>query len=187
MDKVSCIYKITNIINDKCYIGSSVSGLGRRKINHLFYLRNNSHHSIKLQNAFNKYGEENFTFKVLEKCSKENIIEREQYWIDKFNSYNKGYNSNPKAANCFGRILKKETKIKISNTLKGRKVNRSEEHQKNLGISRRKKVVHYDLTGNILNIYDSCTIAAKELNIPQSKVSFICINKNSNNLILRYV
>jgi group I intron endonuclease len=79
--RASGIYKITNLITQKFYIGSSID-LCRRKIEHFSALRTNKHHSILLQRAFNKYGEENFIFEVVECCEKENLIKREQHYLD---------------------------------------------------------------------------------------------------------
>lgn len=67
--KGSGIYKIRNIVNDKLYVGSSCS-MQERKTKHIRDLRLNKHHSPKLQNAWNKYGENNFVFEVI----KEGII-----------------------------------------------------------------------------------------------------------------
>jgi group I intron endonuclease len=69
------IYKIVNKLNDKFYLGST-SNFHKRKLRHFNELRKNKHHSIYLQRAFNKYGEENFEFIEIEIC--ENIKEREQ-------------------------------------------------------------------------------------------------------------
>ena len=77
-----CIYQIRNLINGKVYVGQTVNE-SRRKANHLFLLRMNKHHSIKLQNAYNKYGEKNFIFEILEECSKEELNDRELYYIQK--------------------------------------------------------------------------------------------------------
>lgn len=60
------IYSITNKINNKKYIGISQQ-YEIRKRKHLWALQNNKHDNEKLQNAFNKYGEENFLFEILEK------------------------------------------------------------------------------------------------------------------------
>ena len=88
-----CIYQIRNLINGKVYVGQTVNE-SRRKANHLFLLRMNKHHSIKLKNAYNKYGEKNFIFEILEECSKEELNDRELYYIQKKDSYNNGYNCN---------------------------------------------------------------------------------------------
>ena len=91
------IYKITNVINGMIYIGSSVE-LKKRIAQHKSDLRNNRHHSPRLQNSFNKYGEENFVFEIIEEldCDRETLREVEQHYLDKYNSYdrNTGFNIN---------------------------------------------------------------------------------------------
>src|SRR5690606_1147272 len=64
---------------------------------HLSMLRANKHKNKYLQNSFNKYGEENFEFSIIEVCTKENCLLREQYWINKLEVIDKtkGYNINP--------------------------------------------------------------------------------------------
>lgn len=77
-----CIYKIQNLNTNEIYIGSAIN-FAKRKYYHLYDLKNNKHHSIILQNSFNKHGEENFEFSVIEEVyEKENLIKREQYYID---------------------------------------------------------------------------------------------------------
>ena len=81
-DNYDCgIYRIKNIANGKCYIGSS-SCTKRRKQNHFIDLRNNTHHSIKLQRAFNKYGENIFIFELLVYCEERMLINYEQQFLD---------------------------------------------------------------------------------------------------------
>lgn len=123
--KKQVIYAILNIINGKSYIGSAIN-FDRRKKTHLRLLNKNSHHSIKLQNAYNKYGVDSFLFKIIEEIvNVENIIQREQFWLDKLKpEYNMtltaGLNSH------LGLKRSEETKKKISESLKGRKL--SKEH-----------------------------------------------------------
>lgn len=62
---ISGIYILKNIKNNKPYVGST-NNFNRRKEDHLFTLQANKHHSSSLQNAFNKYGEENFIFEIVE-------------------------------------------------------------------------------------------------------------------------
>jgi len=78
---VSGIYQIQSIINDKIYIGSAVN-LKIRKKNHLWHLKNNKHGNNKLQNHVNKYGLDDLKLKTIEFCDKENLLTREQYYID---------------------------------------------------------------------------------------------------------
>jgi len=132
------VYKITNLINGKIYIGSSFD-MGKRWNRHLNELKSNKHHSQKLQRAFNKYGVNNFIFEELELCGKENLNEVEQFWLDKFDSYNQGYNCSPNvkkpmlgknhsnetkkimSSKRLGKILSEETREKLSLSNKGKK------------------------------------------------------------------
>ena len=77
------IYAITHVATGRRYIGSARRILYRCG-KHRSQLRHNSHFSHHLQNAWNKYGEEAFTFEVLETCLDSHVIllAREQHWID---------------------------------------------------------------------------------------------------------
>lgn len=83
------IYKIQNNINFKVYIGQSIDIKTRWK-NHRYYARNQSNYPLYL--AFQKYGIENFTFSIIEECSINALDDREKYWIQYYNSFEKGYN-----------------------------------------------------------------------------------------------
>lgn len=81
--KKSGVYKITNIINGKLYIGSS-NNCKRRLREHFSQLRHNKHFNRKLQFAFNKYGESNFNFDIIEYVKNDDLLlEREQYYLNK--------------------------------------------------------------------------------------------------------
>lgn len=87
------IYKIENLVNHKCYIGQSVN-CSQRWSQHRSMLRHNNHENQHLQNAWNKYGEDNFQHEILEECLQEQLNDREKYWIDYYQSYKRsnGYN-----------------------------------------------------------------------------------------------
>ena len=98
----SYIYKIVNNVNGKMYIGQTVD-LSRRKTDHFCHLRHNRHFNPHLQNAWNKYGEENFKFTIIEECDAEEINEREIYWIKTLNTRTpNGYNITPGGECLFG-------------------------------------------------------------------------------------
>lgn len=85
---VSCIYKITNLVNNKIYVGSAVIFRKRRDL-HLLELKRGKHHSRYLQNAYHKYGVGNFKFDIIEiikantkKQLKELLESREQFYLD---------------------------------------------------------------------------------------------------------
>lgn len=84
----SGIYKILNLKNNNFYIGSSID-LRKRFSEHRRSLNKNKHHSYYLQSAWNKYGENNFEFIILEFVSRNRLKKREQYYLDKlFPVYN---------------------------------------------------------------------------------------------------
>jgi len=117
------IYKITNTVNGKIYVGSSIN-LHRRSIEHFWELRKKQHSNQHLQNSFNMFGEDAFSFEVLEYVLDVNkLLEREQYYIDKLNACDDavGYNICPKAGNMLGVPCSEERKQKISLANKGRK------------------------------------------------------------------
>lgn len=75
------IYKIINVVNNKFYVGSAVD-LKRRKTRHFSELRNGKHNNAKLQNAWNKYGEQSFIFAIVELIEDKNILlEAENKWL----------------------------------------------------------------------------------------------------------
>jgi group I intron endonuclease len=86
------IYKIVNLNNDKFYIGSSIN-IERRWSEHNYQLGCDNHHSIKLQNAWNKYGERCFEFKIVEIVkNRKDLFSIEQEWINRTGCWDNGYN-----------------------------------------------------------------------------------------------
>lgn len=85
------IYKISNNINNKVYIGCSTD-ISKRFKEHRNYVLSPKQYNKTLYKAFRKYGIENFTFSILEECSKDFLSIREQYYIKLYNSYLDGYN-----------------------------------------------------------------------------------------------
>ena len=87
------IYCIINIYNNKIYIGQS-SNILKRKKEHFITLKNGYHKNIHLQRAYNKYGKNNFIFKVLMYCDNDELDMYENFFIKIFQATNrdKGYN-----------------------------------------------------------------------------------------------
>lgn len=88
------IYKITNKLNEQSYIGLSMNIESRweQHIKYAFKECEDSYHKNRLYNAIRKYGVDNFSFEVIEECEKEKLQEREKYWINFYDTFNKGYN-----------------------------------------------------------------------------------------------
>jgi group I intron endonuclease len=116
----SGIYAIRNAINGKFYVGSSVC-MAERIRTHKRMLEKGSHHSQKLQRAWAKYGESAFEFLILESVRAEDLLLREQYWIDFHRSATDagGYNICPTAGNILGVKRSAETREKLSAWQKG--------------------------------------------------------------------
>ncbi len=127
------IYQIRNIANGKRYVGSSID-LSTRWKKHINKLKNNKHHSILLQRAWDKYSEALFVFEILELVSRGNLtkkefraplLAREQHYKDLYKSYDPeyGYDICKIAGNTLGCSwkLSEETKIKMSEARMGNK------------------------------------------------------------------
>lgn len=93
---LSGIYSITNTINGKRYIGSTAKKFKTRWKQHHTKLCKGTHHCQHLQNAWNKDGEDAFVFEIIEIVSEVSILrDREQYYIQFYNTVEDGYNLNP--------------------------------------------------------------------------------------------
>src|SRR6266567_3161977 len=116
----SGIYRITCVVTGKIYIGSAMNLRTRRKA-HFGGLTRNEHHNPKLQNAFNKYGEDAFTFEVLELVLPMSLTAREQYWFAKLNPFGKrGFNLDRVAGSSLGRVVSQAAREKSRTTQLGR-------------------------------------------------------------------
>lgn len=105
------VYQILNLVNGKRYIGSTAVSFMKRWGSHKKELRNNYHHSKSLQRAWNKYGQENFSFEVLATCPKEYCIKLEQWFLDNFS---REYNVCPTAGSRLGTKVSEEERKKMS-------------------------------------------------------------------------
>jgi len=159
MQKEGVIYKVTNVLNNKCYIGLTV-WFNKRKTYHICSTNNpnaQDYNSV-LHRTFRKHGIENFIWEILYRGSTniKLLNELEIFYIDFFNSYRNGYNSNlgggsnngyrattetklKQAESAKNRPkITEETRIKLSKVHKGRKV--SEETKIKISISNSGKV-----------------------------------------------
>lgn len=166
---LACIYKITNNVNQKFYIGSTKDFRNRMK----YHLQMNLSGCKTLVKAFEKYGIENFKWEILETIDIFNlsVLEiqqalkiREQYYFDTLlfaqdyiNKANKkfleiGYNINPLANS---RAFSKEISV----------------------VHKQTKVIAYTLSGNLYKIYDSIKEASLDTGDSRECICKCCINK----------
>lgn len=181
--KIIGVYKIVNILNSKQYIGSS-NDVKFRISTHKSRLKKGNHHSIKLQRAYNKYGLESFIFELIEICDIDDLLIREQHYINLFDSYNNGYNSTLIAGSpMLGKTQSIEAKNKISDFAKTRTGDKNHMFNKNHTTETKKlmsknkmntgikRVSQLDNNNNPIKTWDSLSECAKELKLHISGIS----------------
>jgi len=140
--KSGVIYKVTNIINGKVYVGQTRNSMEYRMKQHL-----RSKDNVYFHRAIRKYGEDSFKWEVLVECPIKDLNAQESYWIKHWNSFSaEGYN-----LTNGGDVteISYATKIKISNSLKNHKVT--------------------DITRNKISIAKTCTKASDATKVKLSK------------------
>lgn len=123
MLKAAGIYKITNIVNGKYYVGSALS-IKQRWYTHKSELRRGVHGNSLLQRSWNKYGEDAFTFEVLEEVSTaDELLGREQHYIDELKAYDRsiGFNLRRNASSNLGHEFSEVTRRRMSEAHSGTK------------------------------------------------------------------
>lgn len=175
---ISGIYRIYNVASDKSYIGQA-QDLSKRRAGHFYRLRLNKHGNNHLQNAFNKYGESNFYFQILENVSVDELNIKEQCWIDYY-GFDSLYNLCPTAGSSRGRKPTDETKQKIGAAMLGRKhtdetrakisaAKRAHKHSEEAIKKMGKPVKQLDrTTGEVLRVFDSVKEATQNVGLKSS-------------------
>ena len=142
------IYKIENQITKDIYIGSC-SNFNVRKGSHLCLLRQGKHHSIILQRAFDKYTQKSFTISLIETCNKEDLIQREQYYIDLLKPK---YNICPIAGSTLNRVLTEEHKQNLSKSLTGKiRTQEQKENQRQIKLGKTHTIQTKEKVSKIVN------------------------------------
>ncbi len=163
--KISGIYKITNKLNSKHYIGVSVN-IKSRWGNH----RNiNSENVSYIKSAIKKYGIDSFEFSIIEECHKDLFEERERHWIAFYDSMKNGYNLT--AGGNIRKELSEQTRLQMSAKRKG--VPKSKEHIAKICIANRSESVRLTisakLTGRKLSEETKAKMSASKMGHPVSK------------------
>lgn len=153
--KTTGIYKLSSTVNAKYYIGSAIC-IEKRWNDHQRFLRNNKHTNQKLQNHYNKYGKDSVTMSIVEVCSADNLLIREQYYLDTLNPL---FNICKVAGSSIGRKYVMSDKGKESMRLMGlRKKGKPRGYAVTIykGVSNKqsKKLLRTDPQGNS-KVYDS--------------------------------
>lgn len=175
--KTCGIYKITNMLDNKCYVGLS-NNIEKRFYEHKRTLNNNEKivYNPKFQHAWNKYGENNFKFETIHTCQESDLTLYEPYFIKKFKSYYKdgGYNMT-KGGESMG-YGKDHPCYGYTPWNKGKEITAYYgTHSFN-----RKQIIQYDKEGNFIKKWNSITEASKELKINRTSI-VRCVKKNRHN------
>lgn len=206
--KSNDVYKITNKITGKVYIGIANQGAGARYRHHWYEARIGE--PAPIHRSMAKYGEENFTLEIIDFADTyEELKEKEKYWIKQYDSVNrdKGYNLTEGGDGTFGRMHSEETKNKIRQKAIGRKA--SEETKKKMSDSQKKykeahrahadvirllnqkAVVVYDLDGNKLEEFETTKQCAIKYKVSSTMIKTYCRSEQPKvakkfNVIWRY-
>ena len=155
--KQTGVYCWRSLRDGKVYVGSAAVSFDNRRRDHLKMLKKGNHHSIHFQRAWFKYGQENFVFEVLKRCSPRKCLYWEQVFIDRNKSFycKYGYNRCPTAGSSLGikrtkeqkaqmrgRPCSAETRRKLSLAFSKRR--HSEVTKKRIGRKHRGKVISED-------------------------------------------
>lgn len=178
------VYKITNKITGKIYIGITNQGSGARYRHHWYESRIGEPSPIHRSMA--KYGEDNFTLEIIDFAETyEELKEKEKFWIKEFNSTDRniGYNLTEGGDGTFGRTHSEETKEKIRQKALGRKISeetkkkmsearigkcsdKQREHLKKISIQAKAiPVLQFSKTGEFIAKYESVSDAARQTGI----------------------
>lgn len=112
----SGIYKITNLLNGKVYIGQSKDIYVRYNQHHKYEYKNESRADFHLYQAFKKYGLDNFSIEVVELCPQNELNDKEIYWIEYYDSFKQGYNMTAGGSNLSPSIHSAEVEQKRKQT-----------------------------------------------------------------------
>lgn len=141
------IYSITCKSTGRSYIGSSITVYKRWK-RHIIDLNNGQHHSQFLQRAWDKYGQDDFEFAIIDECNSDDMLEREQFWID---TVRPSFNMYPVAGSPLGIKRTDEARKNMSNAHLGK--THSSEHKINLANSLKKTYTVISPFGEIFVVH----------------------------------
>lgn len=184
------VYKITNKLNNKCYIGITSKGISARIKEHIYTAERDP--VFPIHRALNKYGKDNFTFELLDfSCNSwEELTEKEKYYINLYKSNDKefGYNLTEGGDGALGRKHTDGAKLKMSIAASGREVTEatriklSEAGKRRTegrvaywesgkqSTNRRKPIIQYTKEGLYIKEFEGVNIASRETGISTSTI-----------------
>ena len=160
------IYKITNIQNQKVYIGQTIRPIEQRFHRHINDAMNNIL-DTHFARAIRKYGKDNFIIEKIDSAKTQNELnKKEQYWIQYYNSVNNGYNETDAINKCGGNTY-------LSKTEEEMEVIKEKIRQTKVGAKNpmAQKVKRINIQTNEIDIFDTVISCAKACGIKNGKTS----------------
>ena len=160
------IYKITNIQNNKVYIGQTIRPIEQRFRRQLNDALNNIL-DTHFARAIRKYGKENFIIEQIDEAqTQDELNQKEQYWIRYYNSVKEGYNETDAISKCGGNTYQSKTEEEME-VIKD-KIRQTKIGNKN---SMARKVKRINIITNEIDIFDTVISCAKACGIQNGKTS----------------
>lgn len=201
------IYKITNVVNQKVYIGQTINKVETRWQKHVSTLKKGNHSNSHLQSSWNKYGEISFIFETLETLDKDmnfSLDNLERYWIKHFDSMNpqKGYNK--ESGGNTNKVKSKDTIQKWKDNFIGKyraekspNFGRKTSNETKIIQSKIKmgnkcrlgtgcKVIATNLGTNERIVFSSAKEAAEKTLVSQGNISNICCGRRKQSLGFKF-
>jgi len=201
------IYKLTNTLNNKIYIGLTTESISERCRKRIAEAKYRDSRNSYILNAIRKHGSEVFKVEQIDTAiTLEELQQKEIFYIQQYNSTNRkiGYNLTKGGEGNLGLKMSDETKEKIrqkrlgnkwsnerklkhSETLKSKNIDHSKaiENCKLHNLKTSKKVGEFDLNNNLIQTYNSISEVWKSLNITRGTIGYyLKLNKKGNYRIL---
>ena len=160
------IYKITNIQNNKVYIGQTIRPIQDRFHRHINDALNNIL-DTHFARAIRKYGKDNFIIEQIDQAqTQDELNKKEQYWIQYYNSVQNGYNETDAISKCGGNTYQSKTEKEME-------VIKEKIRQTKLGAKNpmAKKIKRINIITNKVDIFDTIISCAKACGIKNGKTS----------------
>ncbi len=160
------IYKITNIQNNKVYIGQTVRPIEQRFHRHINDAMNNTLNT-HFARAIRKYGKENFIIEEIDTAqTQDELNKKEQYWIQYYNSVKEGYNETDAISKCGGNAYQSKAEDEMG--IIKEKIRQTKIGNKNPMARRIKRI---NIQTNKVDIFDTIISCAKACGIKNGKTS----------------
>lgn len=160
------IYKITNIQNEKVYIGQTIRPIEQRFRRHINDALNNIL-DTHFARAIRKYGKENFIIEQIDTAqTQDELNKKEQYWIQYYNSVENGYNETDAISKCGGNTYQSKTEEEMEDIKE--KIRQTKIGSKN---PMARKIKRINIITNEIDIFDTIISCAQACGIQNGKTS----------------